>query len=446
MRKRKAALILLVVMIILGNISCTGEKSTLTVWHTETNDKTIAVLDAMGKEFSKKRPDIIVQFEAVNWNELTQRLDLALKTNKTPDLSHIQPNMGASLFSRNCLVPLDDVIESIGENEIHEQVRDVLKFDGHRYGIPHAMGTSLIVYRRDLLLGKNLQDPKTWAEFLFVIRRLQEDHDDRAQKEFYGIDIPGGENHFMNCLFSMLVASNGGRFFNEALEPTLDEEPIIQALNYFRAISELAKPGWAERRYMNTLESIATESVACIYFGSPRAIEYIEQLADPGKRASDVFAVLPDPHGPSGKLGYAQLDCENWVIFKDSQHQKEAKEFLNFFYERNNYLDYCLSVPIHLTPILKSMRTAPELLENPRIKKWFSWYGQIQDKIDGGTCQPITLVAEKDDLLIPFLMPFAESGIIRDMMMDVATNGMTAKESAAKAQQRTGSFLKEWRD
>jgi multiple sugar transport system substrate-binding protein len=305
------------------------------------------------------------------------------------------------------------------------------------------MGTTLIIYRKDLFQKKQLKEPKTWAEFLRMIKKLEEDRDKDGENDFFGIDLPGGENHFMNCVFSALVSSNRGRFFDKNFHPTLNEKPVLEALEFFKNLSKVALPGWTKRSYMETLKSLATDKAACVYFGSPRLINYIEELAPPEMRSPDVFAVLPDPFGPSGDIGYSQLDCENWVIFQNSKHKKQAKEFLRFFYERDNYLKYCLSVPIHLVPVLKSLSEDPEYLQNPIINKWYSWYKHILKNIQNGTCYPITLMVEKDDILIPFILQFAEAGIVRNMMIDVAVEGICPHDASMRAQSKAKSLLKD---
>ena len=48
------------------------------------------------------------------------------------------------------------------------------------------------------------------------------------------------------------------------------------------------------------------------------------------------------------------------------EHQKEAVEFLKFFYQDDNYLEYVATVPIHLFPITKSLRAVAEISRTSR--------------------------------------------------------------------------------
>ena len=48
------------------------------------------------------------------------------------------------------LLPLDDVVNAIGEDNIVGGIKKVCNTGGHYYGLVHAAGTSLLIYRKDL--------------------------------------------------------------------------------------------------------------------------------------------------------------------------------------------------------------------------------------------------------------------------------------------------------
>ena len=95
-----------------------------------------------------------------------------------------------------------------------------------------------------------------------------------------------------------------------------------------------------------------------MFQGYGRGAGLIEKFA-PQEMANDkTFDVWPKPVGPSGTESGVQVDEEPWMLFKDLKHQKEAIEFLKFFYQDDNYLEYVSTVPIHLFPITVSLRVA----------------------------------------------------------------------------------------
>ena len=159
-------------------------------------------------------------------------------------------------------------------------------------------------------------------------------------------------------------------------------------------------------------------------------------------RSSDVFDVWRKPPGPSGTESAVQVDEEPWMLFKDSRHPKEAVEFLKFFYQRDNYLEYVRSVPIHLVPITRSLRNDKDYLATPMIGRWKSWVNLQQQYLDRDQGKP-ALVIDWDDLRTkPFLLDVLNSGILRDMVMQVAVEQVAPERAAALAQRRTEDLLR----
>src|SRR5439155_23313403 len=110
-----------------------------------------------------------VKLESVAWSSLSAKLAVALQSHNEPDLTHLEPFMVAQLYSRNLLLPIDDVIEGIekdNDDSIYKGVRDLQYYKGSRYGIAYAVGTTAFAYRKDVADKLGLATPKTWAEYV----------------------------------------------------------------------------------------------------------------------------------------------------------------------------------------------------------------------------------------------------------------------------------------
>src|SRR5262245_6515258 len=96
----------------------------LQVWHTEVEPQTVKVIqDTSIAEFEKKFPGFKVKQQALGWGDLNTKLLAALAAGSPPDLTHLNPFMTASLYTKNLLRPMDEVIRSVGKNDIHEATR-----------------------------------------------------------------------------------------------------------------------------------------------------------------------------------------------------------------------------------------------------------------------------------------------------------------------------------
>ena len=173
-----------------------------------------------------------------------------------------------------------------------------------------------------------------------------------------------------------------------------------------------------------------------------RGASLIEQYAPKNMQSTKFFDVWVKPHGPSGKTPAAQVDQEPWMLFKDSKNPEEARAFLKFFYQDENYLEYIQSVPIHFFPITKSLRRSDAYGATPMIQRWSGWLAAQEYYLDNDLVKP-TMVVEWDDLNTkPYLMQVLGSGILRDMVMEVTVEGADPKEATQRAQKKAEALVK----
>jgi ABC-type glycerol-3-phosphate transport system substrate-binding protein len=246
---------------------------------------------------------------------------------------------------------------------------------------------------------------------------------------------------FINIAVGELTKANSGRLFDlKTGRPTFTEKQVIEVLDFYKKLSAtVLPPGWLGHGYLDTFANLATGKTAILYQGYGRGAGYIERYASKDMADPEHFGVLVKPHGPSGKETAAQIDAEPWMIFKNAKYPEEAAEFLKFFFKEENYIKYLLTVPIHLLPTLKSVRTNPAYQANEMVRKWKEWQDMQYRYFDTGQAKP-TLIVDWDDLKLPFGLEILGSGIVPDMVTD-AVRGMTSKEAAAKAQARAEELI-----
>ena len=215
---------------------------------------------------------------------------------------------------------------------------------------------------------------------------------------------------------------------------------MLETLDYLQKLNKFQSQGWSGQKYLDTQAALATGKIAMSYLSGARAIGYIEKYAPDNMRDPEHFMPMLRPHGPSGKVGISALDGENWAVFSQSKYPNEAFEFLRLFYKKEHYLQYCHSVPIHLTPIFSSMLTDPAYLANERIKKWKAWHEVMLAGLKGNRFLPLGFTRPEDNLL-PFLAELDGSSIVADMIVEVMVGGKNPKAEADRAQKRAEELL-----
>jgi multiple sugar transport system substrate-binding protein len=411
----------------------------VTIWHTEPNAKTKAVMDEIIADFEKLNPGIKVTQEALGWGDLDSKMQAALASGAFPDAAHGQTYVERSLAAKGLLRPLDDVVASIGEDDIFDVVKklDYNVKDKKYYGLAHAVGVDLIIYRKDFFRAAGVpvdQAAKTWKEWVEQLKKLTD-----KSKGRYGLSL-AGPGFFINEDVYMLVGSNGGRLFDKVGRPTFTEKPVLEMLELYKELNDCClAPDWLSRDYLATFADLATGKTAVI-LGYGRGTGYFEQYAPDAVAKGDIGVFATKPIGPSGKTFLTQFDCEPWMIFKNAKYPEEAAQFLKFFYKRDNYLKYIKSVPVHLFPITKSLTKDPAYLAIPDFQKWKFWIDAQRQVIEKNEPKPV-MITNWDDLDLPFIAEIAGSTILVDMVTDVVKGGKTPLQAAQRAQQRAEQLI-----
>jgi ABC-type glycerol-3-phosphate transport system substrate-binding protein len=411
------------------------------IWHTEPNARTKAAIDQIIADFEKQNPGIKIVHEALAWGDLDKKMQAALASGALPEAAHGQTYIERSLSAKGMLRPLNDLIESIGENDIFEVVRklDYNTKDKKYYGLAHAVGVDLIVYRKDMMREAGLDPnkaPATWREWVDMLKKLTD-----KSKGRYGLSL-AGPGFFINEDVYMWVGSNGGRLFDDKGRPTFTEKPVIEALEFWKELADCClAPDWLSRQYLDTFADLATGKAAMI-LGWGRGTDYFDQYAPDVVARGDIGVFNTKPVGPSaGGQGFVtQFDCEPWMVFKNAKHAEEAVAFLKFFYKPENYLKYIQTVPVHFFPITKSLRENAAYKATPAFQKWRFWVDAQHEVIAKHDPKPL-LITQWKDLDFPFIAELANSTILVDMVTDVTRGTRSAADAARRAQQRAEQLI-----
>jgi multiple sugar transport system substrate-binding protein len=460
MLKRNRIIIIVVAVLFAGGLALVIYKNilrqplpdctavTLTVWQTETDKGATERLGETVAKFESDHKCVKVRLESVAWSSLSGKLAVALQSHNEPDLTHLEPFMVAQMYSRDLLLPIDDVIQDIKNQNgdtIYKGVIDLQYYKGSRYGIAYAVGTTAFAYRKDVADKLGLVVPRTWAQYVEFVKRISES--DGKLK----LLLPGGDPFFIDQLFAELVANNGGTLFDPSTnQPRLTSKEVVEALEFLGELAPYVDPGWQTQPYLDQFNRFArgeAGNVPVTYARASKAIESALKNASSGVTPDpEHFALMPQPTGPSYTgPSIATIDCEPFVIFKSAQDRKNsygdnsvlAKDFLRLFYQKDRYLPFVKEVPIHLTPIFEQMAQDPDYLSAPLVQKWKPWADQTNLFLadPSNRTRPILMpdVSEQGRTL-PFLLDFQANKILTQLVSDVVKN-RTAPNTAAQAAQ-----------
>jgi ABC-type glycerol-3-phosphate transport system substrate-binding protein len=405
------------------------KKIIVTMWDTEPNPATRAAVKAIVEDFHKLHKDIEIQAEGMGWADMDRKLQAAMAAKSPPTASHTQTYVVTSFRAKGLIEPIDDLVKAIGEDRIFPSVLRWLKYpDGKYWGLTHAWGADNLGGRGDYLAGTGV-DPrswKTWDDWLRDLPKLNK------APQYYGVSL-AGIPFFVNEDVYMWTGSNGGSLFDDKGNPALESPQVLGMLEFWKKVKPYMPPGWASHDYLETLSAWATGRTAQVYMWG-RTAGYIDQYAPPDKRNPDVFQMWPKTIGPMGKAPLTQFDNEPWVFYADAPKDEKAaaKEFLKFFFRKENYRRYCDSVPVHLLSIFKEDFQDPAYMGHPERKRWKPWLEAQLKWVEIGRAHPL-LVCNPQDMLVPWIGDVAAAPILADMTMAVVERGKDPRVAAKEA-------------
>jgi multiple sugar transport system substrate-binding protein len=420
----------------------TKDAATVEIWHTEPNPATTKAMDNIIARFQQKHPNVTVSQAPQGWADMEKKILAGIAAGTLPEISQAIQYVTPSLQAKDLLVPVDDVVNSIGKDNIFPHVRDTgALLDGKWWGITHAWGADNMVYRGDVAEKKGLKEPRTWAEFIEFARGLHE-----AEPGMAGFQLAGTPGFFVNEDVYMLTGSNGGQVWKEDGEPNLTSTEALEMLQHYKDLAPLQPQGWLTQGWIETNVNLAKGSVGMIC-GYGRSISIMRDNIPPEQVTPDRYRIMKyKPVGPSSKVPpeqgmRTQMDGEHWVVYKKSRSPEWAMEFLKFFYERENQLEYTKSVPLHLLTIDKRLFSDDEYLSEPLRRQWKQQLDVQFEYMDKKLGWPLLMLKESD-AKIPHVAEVANSGILADMVYDVVDKGQAPEQAADRAQKRIEQLIK----
>ncbi len=111
---------------------------------------------------------------AVQWNpdDYDAKLGAALQAGPVPDI--FEGQVTVDRVRQNLLAPLDDVLASV-RGDFNPAVLAAQTVDGKAYGVPQALDTQVLFYRKSFLQEAGVQPPQTLDELIDAAGKLTKD-------------------------------------------------------------------------------------------------------------------------------------------------------------------------------------------------------------------------------------------------------------------------------
>jgi multiple sugar transport system substrate-binding protein len=303
----------------------TAQTATVTVnfWHGYNPEETKVFNTKVIPAFELAHPGIKIQAQAVPYDAFHKKLLTAIAGGQAPDVIRADIIWVPEFADMGALVPLDSAMSDFSSlsSKVFPGPLSTNSFKGHYYGLPLDTNTRVLLWNKTMYQQAGLSGPpKTVDEFTTNVAKLSNGKD----KFGYAEGGTGGWN-FLPWLWTF-----GGNVTDPA---------ISKATGYLNGSDSVAALQWFVNLYKNHQQGPSVlggdphtdvgyaKDVYANVIDGPWMVP-IFKAQYPNKEVS----LTPMPAGKGGSSSV--VGGEDIVLFQESQHKKEAQDFIRFMLSR----------------------------------------------------------------------------------------------------------------
>ena len=307
-----------------------------------------------------KETGIKVNMDDQNYNNQYQKISTQGQAG-TPgdDLVEIDTIWTGSFAAAGFTLDLSDFLPASVKKQIAAPSLAAVGYKGKLYGVPEYNSSKHFFYNKKMLDSVGLKrPPATLAELLHYCEVL------KANKGKLGIQYPMSwswkQAESLTCDYVQMVDSLGGRFYaTDNVTPVFNKGAGVQALAMMKMMLD---KGYAAPGSLNHTESdVENDLLSGKIAMSTNWEGSVADSLNPKDAVKSVMgqirmALIP---GSAARKSGSCLGPEGWAIMKASQHQTEAKAFINWWIARKTQI-LCMKT-FDQYPIYSTLYTDPGL-------------------------------------------------------------------------------------
>ena len=196
-------------------------------------------------------------------------------------------------------------------------------YENKQYRIPFFSAVGMLFYREDLLGEKKV--PQTFNELITIAKELQ-----NPQEGLWGYVWQGKQYEGLVAMFMEVLKGYGGFWLNpETKEVGLNQQAALKAAQFLRQLKQISPPDITTYDENKSLQTFL-KGKAIFLRNWPYALREIDASIYKGK-----VKVMP-LISQTGQNRAGCLGGWGFAIAKNSKHQKEAWQAIQFFVEEIN--------------------------------------------------------------------------------------------------------------
>jgi ABC-type glycerol-3-phosphate transport system substrate-binding protein len=419
------------------------EKKIVPFLTAESSPEAVQQILELIAQFEEANPDIGIELQLMSNDMRAARIINSVAVGDELGIFEIERRLVPDFTQAGYLLPLDSIVESVGEENFIPGSLLYWPFDGHLYQFTSDLSAGTLYWREDLFEEAGLAEPDSYERLLEASERLHGQNG--VSGNAFEASNNGGVQRFVTFLWQ-----NCGDFYTKEGELALDREGSRQAVEDYAALNQYAPSGSHSWGSLDPINAYAAGRVGMALF--PGRLGY--QVAT---NAPDIAAVTGNREarvargGEGPRVVYGAVT--SYAIGSTVRHPEEAKKFLEYLFTGDRLLQYAMGVPGHIAPAIKSVQAQMLEQDNPYIQNHRDWVETILEATTyfNAEAQNMGSITEEcvfEKSLVP--MPWSsrvmgQSPVTSTMFQKIQLQDMPVDEAYAEAVEAFRSEMEAWK-
>ncbi|WP_116953468.1 ABC transporter substrate-binding protein [Jiangella endophytica] len=304
-----------------GDTDAEGEVR-LTYWDHSGNADESDTLRQILAEFEEQHEGVTVEFLSLPSDSALQKINTAISSDSTPDVSSISGSFLSPFVSQGALLDLEDYFaESSLRDELDPELVESVRGDapdGVLHSLPFTGTSSILWYRSDWFAEAGIDAIPTWDGFFQTVAQLT----DKSQGR-YGFTIRGGEGSVFPLLQYAFAYTGIEDFFVDG-EATVDDPAMVEAVQRYVDLYDVSTPtADLNNGYAPMVGQFDAGDIAIVQHNLGSLANHEEAL--PGAFAATTF-----PPSATGRNVVLSDPLQQYVVYEGTDHPDEAWELVEY--------------------------------------------------------------------------------------------------------------------
>ncbi|MFE0156705.1 extracellular solute-binding protein [Nonomuraea sp. NPDC059007] len=312
-----------------GGGTAGGEQKSIKLVVAQYTEGTRPYWDELIKSFEAAHPGKNVDLQVIDWGNLQSQVNTMVQTKQFPDVLNI--NVFADYAEAGLLYRADEVVSKEVMADFLPSFAENASYDGAQYGLPFVATVNGMYYNKTILEKAGFKKPPaTWDEFRAAVKAIKA--------------LPGGYVPYGLALgaeagdyeFGTWMRANGTDWRTDG-KWTVNGDRAVETLEFLKT---LTKDGYTQpnpgqtNRPDGTWPLFAQGKVGMVYasFGTRAFLDAVDKAG-----VKYGATTHPTNHGAEPSTHGIQ---DYLMAFKKDGNQQLVSEFLNYFYQADNYAKY----------------------------------------------------------------------------------------------------------